>query len=221
MHSASAREFTEAVSSRYAHWLSHWPWLTPVFLQQRAGGAVNSYFRRYHINLQPHLVLTALNRTVEDGLKRPRSASWHKLEARIQLVHCPQRDVLELLPMQRLTRRLFLRGERIEESPVVAQTARRKLALPGPDRDRVENASTKALEPARRVFRRTLPVQQESESASHARNKISQGSRIDNWLPGIARRHSDAPIDVHKITEHVIHEIDRRIVAQRERMGRA
>jgi hypothetical protein len=223
-----SRDFAETVRARHMRFLSLWSPVGMMFLQYQyqAGDTVNNFYHRYHINLHPKVILAVLNRIVAVNLKNQRfglpqqSEASSDLKPQIRLVQRNQREVLELLPIQQLTHRLFLRGERVEETQSRIQATQRKIPVRRFGGDSVENDSTNIVGPVNRVFRRILPVEQEPEHMVDRPSGRRLDSRIEDHITGTAQRPVSSTVDVHKITDHVIHEIDRRVIAMRERLGR-
>jgi hypothetical protein len=118
---------------------------------------------------------------------------------------------------EQLVQYLGTRGKRIEAMATPASlTARGLHKAPSPGM----SADLSLARPVPRVVRRLV-----AESAPDDRQLIPATATT---LPGlqsmVASRTNPpapAPIDVHRLTDQVIQAIDRRIIAQRERLGRS
>jgi hypothetical protein len=75
------------------------------------------------------------------------------------------------------------------------------------------------LAPVEIVIRRSKAVETERNISSRSVGVVSAEPRSQTGAMNSGRQSSGVDIDVNRLTDQVIQAIDRRIVAQRERMG--
>jgi hypothetical protein len=233
-------EFARAVTQRYAAAQVPWPALDLALRRPWPGVILNRISHRAQVYLAPHLTLTALRwsgqRRADGG-----SADWSAPEGLKPRVG-PQIGIPLVRPfpvasfastaVDRLVRRLAGRRERIESwripaaSPIGGVSRTRN---PGTDRERSRDARRGIEAPPRLPQEHAIPMvfrrPRATPTQSAATDPVPDNPRLlaHGWAwtaDGARRPASPEPIDVNRLTDQVIQTIDRRIVAQRERMGR-
>ncbi len=219
--------FAQAIMRRYTGRQLPRPTLAMVFGQLRAGVALRPVYHRTEVHLAPRVELTVLawSRPIPatNGGTRPQAAL--RLERQVETRVVQRRVSAPTLPPQadQLVRRLVVRGERIES---VAEARATIVPRPGMQQDVLPGSSRRTADivPAQ-------PVARVTRRPAAARPRAEEGLSMPDAQrsPAYARPHvADAgphtldsgPIDLNHLTNQVIQAIDRRIIAQRERLGR-
>jgi hypothetical protein len=214
--------FIQAVLERHNGRQMHWPSLDLVLRRRPSGMTMRPIYHQVQMHVAPRLNLTVAGATT---LLHKRSIERVERTLREQLVHY-----------------LGMRGTRIDAVATqgsLTASAFNKASSPG-SRTRIEavatqrsltasdlekapspgtNADFPLARPVPRVVRRPTPASGPDDLRLTAETPMTRpGPR-----PVVASRTNSAapsPIDVNRLTDQVIQTIDRRIVAQRERLGR-
>jgi hypothetical protein len=224
-----ALEFFRAIARRYEGEQVHWPAPSLVLRQPWPGVTLRRISYQTHVYLAPHLTLTV------QGWRRPHppnsqpvagySPGGPKPRVALRVVTGPIGEVLEgpfaLTAVHRLVRRLGARGERNEAGETAAVSGATGSSKTS---NAIRNGGNTTLwaslvHPVSRIFRRPAVV----TIADGQPTTAERTGAIRDSRSAVARAASHAdfqPIDVNRLTDQVIQAIDRRIVAQRERMGR-
>jgi hypothetical protein len=195
MHSGVSA-FVQAIMERYTGWQTHWPSLDLVLRQNPSGMTMAPIYHQVQMQVVPRLNLTIQGETL---IRHQQSIERVERTLRAQLVQS-----------------LSTRGTRIEA--VATQgglTANGFNNTPSPGM----GAALPLARPISKAVRR--PV------AEPAPDNRRLAADISMTLPGrrpIVAGRTDPPapaaIDMNRLTDQVIQAIDRRIIAQRERLGR-
>jgi len=124
-------------------------------------------------------------------------------------------------PIEKSATRLIAKGGRVESIQENAPGNSRRAKAVVIDGAVPARLSASALAPVEKVIRRSKAVETERNISSRSvevagAEPLGQTKAINPW-----QQSTGAAIDVNSLTDQVIQAIDRRIVAQRERMGRS
>lgn len=121
--------------------------------------------------------------------------------------------------IEQLATRLIARGGRVEgvqeDTPVDSRRAK-AVVIDGAAPARL---SVSAPAPVEKVVRRSKPVEIERNISSQSNEVASAAPQSQAKAENPWQQSNGVAIDVNRLTDQVIQAIDRRIVAQRERMG--
>jgi hypothetical protein len=219
-----------AIARRYARWQGRWPDLHPVLWHPWRGITLQPAVHRTRLHLAPHLRLTVLARSGPEGAPSAGRATrqWVAQERSAASRPAGQPPVavpghqplalvvgrlqagrlVETVPVETIVNRLARRGVRVET-----------VGAPRPQLPQSEGSTAGAPRPVPRVVRRSgavgtgddqPPAAETFAAASRTRPATAQ-------VPG----HGELPsLDLNRLTDQVVQAIDRRIIAQRERLGR-
>jgi hypothetical protein len=188
--------FVQALMERYNGWQTPWPSLDLVLRQRPSGMITPPVYHQVQMQVAPRLHLTIRGET---HILRQRSIERVEQTLREQLVHY-----------------LSARGTRIDA--VITQASLTARSLNGAPSSGM-SANLPLARPVARVVRRPVTELAPKEHGPLAETPMPLPGR----RPAVVTRTNPpapAPVDVHRLTDQVIQAIDRRIVAQRERLGR-
>lgn len=194
------------------------PWPEQA-LAVRAIGAMTSTERHLHLAYAPRLFLqlAASDRAVVSAMPRPSSAPWHE---RVIQTKGPSFT-------SRLLERVLARSERIDTLKVIERAAPVDVQPVSDRRSAALSATLTATASAaqghvQRVLRTDKPT-----SIAKPRTKIDSPQRqASEPQPDATPQVSAmpvrglAPINIEHLADRVVHALDRRLTAQRERHGR-
>lgn len=126
----------------------------------------------------------------------------------------------EPAPLEQLTRRLITRAERVEVGPAGSPGNAGRTKRPRPEAAAQPFIPQPAVPPVRQIVRRRSAVEAERDISSRSTAGSHSTLQDENKAPSTGRSAPDAPINLSRLTDQVIQAIDRRIAAQRERLGR-
>lgn len=220
-----AQNLAQAIIARYAALERRWPGMAMVLEEPRheAGSETHAYHTTHpSIFINPRVLLRML---VSQRVPEPRVAAERTMDrqertaAPMTYAAAQRQDQTPLRGedvMERIVRRavrhesvLAANGKPSDGTPVrIAQIAA------------VEKGTRERLPSLARVYRRTPQASADTPSvapvARSEQGKIVQGS----WRDANAKAAIQAPVDITRITDQVLQALDKRIVAQRERMGK-
>jgi hypothetical protein len=230
--STSAEDFAQSVIDRYAGITTGRPGLLERVYRRLAFGVfLQRIYQRPAASPPARLALTLLF----PRLASPAAAeSSSRQEApNLPRVEPPLAEQLRVVLTRRFTReshteeaarQIITRSRQIEER--ITASARRVEArtsspptAPAGETVRAEVASQPPVTPVSRVFARGAPASQAGESAPTPPHEPAAASAARRSSSGSPQTDSP-PVDLNQLTEEVIRAIDRRIIAQRERLGR-
>ena len=195
MHNG-AGAFVQALMERYNGWQTHWPSLDLVLRQRAPGVTMSPLYHQVQMHVAPRLNLTIRGET---HILHQRSIERVERTLREQLVHY-----------------LSARGTRIDAVATPGSlTARGLNKAPSPG----TRADLSLARPVSRIVRRPITELAPEDRGLPAETPMTLPGR----RPVVASRTNPpapTPIDVNRLTDQVIQAIDRRIIAQRERLGR-
>lgn len=218
-----------AIARRYARWQGRWPHLHPILGHPGRGITLQPAVHRTQLYLAPHLRLTVLARSGPEGTPSAgRPTRRGPVQERSTLsrlagqhpVAAPGHQPLEMVvgrlqagrlvgtvPVDTIVNRLVRRGVRVET-----------VGTPRPQLPQSEGSMAEATRPVQRVVRRTAAAMS-GDNPPTAAETFAAASRP---RPAMAQvpGHGEPPLDLNRLTDQVVQAIDRRIIAQRERLGR-
>jgi len=218
-----------AIAQRYARWQGRWPDLQPILGHPWHRITLQPMVHRTQLHLAPQLRLTVLTGPgPEDVSSAGRAAQRWPVHERSTASHpagqapvtAPGHQPLalvvgrlqagrlvETVPVETIVNRLVRRGVRVET-----------VGAPRPQLPQSEGNTAEAARPVPRVVRRSGAMQagDEQPPAAGAFAATSSPRLAIAQVPG----HGEPPLDLNHLTDQVVQAIDRRIIAQRERMGR-
>lgn len=219
---ADSSEFARSIAERYS--LRQTLWANAALKVRRRGaeGSVQSSQHHLHVNIMPRLNFTAINLcTLPPVPAEGKGHSWPVME---KIVLMRLGGVTPLLPTEdllqgNLVRRLVTRGERVEE--IVRQRRTKFLIHDAGEIARmpVPEQTISIGKPAQKVVRHAAGPKQIAEQAG-AGERRPAGCPGPHFEPVPATLPQLPALDINRLTEQVIQAIDRRIIAQRERMGK-
>jgi hypothetical protein len=193
---SGADAFVQALMERYNGWQTHWSSLDLVLRQKPSGITMSPIYHQVQMHVAPRLNLTIRGET---HILHQRSIERVGRTLREQLVHY-----------------LSARGTRIDavatQGNMTASGFNNALS-PG------TRADLPLARPILRVMRRPVTELAPENPGAPVETPMTLSGR----RPAVvSRTNPPAPalIDVHRLTDQVIQAIDRRIIAQRERLGR-
>lgn len=203
-----AAAFAQALIDRYAPGSPWWPVLGLVFTQSAPGVTLRPVLQHHALYLAPRLNLTFLaslhgpQSPQPDRVWQGQRITTHEERTVQRLIARTERVVQRLATReQQLVTRLVAREERAEiAAPKNRPVVTCSVAAPRIDQDRV----------AAGVPRRTTAGSLADQELASAARPAGAGQPLAT-LP---------PADVSRLADQVIQAIDRRIIAQRERLGR-
>lgn len=212
-------EFAQAMMRRYLRqpWL--WQALNLIFRQLRSLVTLENVHHHSHTHLAPRLTLTMVRKLAQPESQQAAGAFIPALQRAIANISGSAASSY-LVGREHLVYRLSARYQRVTENEhvmLVHQSRQMKdtateVAMPA----RVE---LPVMEPVPKVFRRAKPIVNESGISSPSGHGARATPQEDKPVTKLASPLA-AAIDVNRLADQVIQTIDRRIVAQRERMGR-
>jgi hypothetical protein len=223
-----------AISARYALLEQRWPLMAFIFEQpERSSVTVSNAYHTTHpsIFMNPRVVLRML---VSHREEARRAVADPMLIQPFNRASAPITFAASSGQKQRLQEedevleRIIRRAVR-EEHPLKAKVRSTEFTSVRADQAAPEkNAASLRLPPLARVFRHAPRAN--AEATAKAKNDVSvvaADSRIERARPSaaatreiIAAAAVQTPVDITRITDQVMRALDRRIVAQRERIGR-
>lgn len=221
---ARAAAFAQAITDRFT--VRALPWLPQslTFKQDRPGVAVQYLQQHSHTHVAPRLALTVLAwPAAQPGSaahEPARPASRLRVEQEIRTLRTVIRLSESSAPEQ-LVHRVLAQSRRVEGMPPAAHLQASRSLLREPASAEAAELETPMVQPVPRIVRRLAPV----EADQVASMRPAEGSRPVRGeglrATGTSPRPPEQVIDVNRLTDQVIQAIDRRIIAQRERLGRA
>jgi hypothetical protein len=232
----SAEDFAQSVIDRYAGITAGRPGLLERVYRRLAFGVFlqRIYQRPAHTppTLPVRLALTLLFPRLESSPAGEPSAQ--PPEPALPRSEMPLAEQLRAVLTRRFTREsrteetarhIITRSRQIEER--ITASARRVEAgsrsqPPGDTTGRVVSpaaANQPPVTPVSRVFTRSAPASQEGGSAPTLPHEPTTASTVRH-SSGDSAPTDSPPVDLNRLTDEVIRAIDRRIIAQRERLGR-
>jgi hypothetical protein len=207
---SGADAFVQALMERYNGWQTHWSSLDLAFRQRPAGMTMSPIYHQVQMHVAPRLHLTIQGET---HILHQRSIERVGRTLREQLVHHLR---VKRTLREQLVHYLSARGTRIDavatQGSLTASGFNNALS-PG------TRADLPLARPIPRVVRRPVTELAPENPGAPVETPMTLSGR----RPAVVSRTSPpapAPVDVHRLTDQVIQAIDRRIVAQRERLGR-
>lgn len=224
----AAVAFATALLARYLARGARWTRLGLFFRQERLrGSGLSQYLIPLQVRVAPRLHLTLLHyggpstftppipmtvSAAPDWSLRQPVGSGHteaqtvdRVRWRARRAHRSERA----LERSEITRRLLRRTARVEMVAVPGRPLPRQPA-PGPGAAGQPVAATAPARPVRRVLRRTAGEEEEPSAHPFTRQERSFGGHDQPTLA----------VDINRVTEQVMQQLDRRILAHRERTGR-
>lgn len=220
-----AGDMAQAIMDRYAAMERRWPAMALVFEQpDRTSPSVTNTYQTTHTSLfmNPRLLLRMLVSYRAEkpyGLAGRTSAQSLSAKAISMTVAVSSRSQPENQEGDDVIARILRRAVR-EELPSLA-----KAGTAG--RTSVQAANVASQEPAvsrlapslTRTYRRAAPAKEETFAIPAAAQTQRESSSGTGGRDAGAAIPGHPPIDIARITDQVLHALDRRIVTQRERMG--
>ena len=148
-----------------------------------------------------------------------RPASRLRVEQEVRTLRTVVR-VSEISAPELLVRRILAQGSRVEAVPVAAQVLASRGVLREPARGEAAEPLALLVPPVPRIVRQHAPVEAERAAAMRPEESSRPARHEELRATGTGLRPPEQAIDVNRLTDQVIQAIDRRIVAQRERLGR-
>jgi hypothetical protein len=242
----TANHLMQAILSRYRTQQPLWPWVERVLHQMRPASLVRPVYHQTHVQFAPRLLLSVFTRwqSTVHRLARREEAHVHRqvfsnvgqalhtqqVFANIMLTPHTQQVVSHIvqgLHTQQIVHRLLTRGIQIEAVttpgvPAVSRSSMSQAAAQAMDNSAPLFASVTPPGPLPRVVRRTAGVATAPEATSLVSGAQHAPSH-DGFQEtgGVQRGKELASIDINRLTEQVMHALDRRLIAQRERFGRS
>ncbi len=220
---ARAAEFAQALLARFSP--HAWSWTPPglVFRQDRPLVAAHYVQQNSHTHFAPRLGLTVL--TWQSGRRDDVSDKPSPPAARVRvdqethmlrtLVHSVESSTLD-----RLVYRMVTQGQRVEANSRAAPASFAPGSLAKPAASTMAFLPVPEMPPVQKIVRRAVPAETESVASPRTMAGAS-GANYEAGRSTNARPQPPQPaIDVNQLTDQVIKAIDRRIIAQRERLGR-
>lgn len=127
-----------------------------------------------------------------------------------------RRKALET-PLEMVFRRLSGTGELVRVNNALSSVETRTVSLPSRVREQSRRVEERADRPATRVIRQ--PVAPPVVAAEQVVGAFRSQPAVHTAPPG-AKAMSVPAINIEQITDHVVRQLDRRVVAARERMGK-
>ena len=221
----------QTILARYRPFIAHWPGLSPIYRQEQPAGLAQTVHLNNRQNIfAPHLKLTLVAAaSATPAPSHPATPfTWQVLRPPIaapaseQLVlRLIQREQMETQAFSETSHRLMLRNQRLEtvtrQSRSLVQEASAGAAISPPP---ALPAPALARPVARVVHRPPAPpgITEAEPNPAAAPSRWQPFTQVDS-------RPQNQPIgppviDVNRLTEQVMHNIDRRLNAYRERTGR-
>jgi hypothetical protein len=186
---------------------------------------IRNTHRRSHTHLAPRLSLTvsgwkgqSLNRSADGPLTLRLCVEPQRLT---QAQRPRLADSIKTAAIEKLATRLIARGGRVESIQGNAPGNSRRAKAVVIDGAAPARLNASALAPVERVIRRSKATETERNISSRSVEMASAELQGQTKAINPLRQPTDVAIDVNRLTDQVIQAIDRRIVAQRERMGRS
>lgn len=220
-----AWNLTQAIAARYAAIERRWPAMALVFEQpDRTGLSVTNTYHTTHSSLfmNPRLLLPRLvpHRVEKQHVVADRTLVQPVGVNVVPLAAVgPSRSQQNIQEQDRVVARIVRRRVR-EELPLVADA--RPVSRTSVQAARVSREDPSASRPPAlaRVYRRAATAKGDiSAVAATARAERGTSSAVARRDSAVAAT-GQQPVDITRITDEVLQALDRRIVAQRERMGR-
>ena len=214
-----------AIARRYARWLGRWPDLNPSLWHPWRGITLQPVVHRTRLHLAPHLRLTVLGRSGPEGAPsagrgarrwpvqkraatsrlagQPAAATPGDQSLEMVVGRLQAGRLVETVPVETMVNRLARRGVRVE----AVGSPRRHVS-------QSEGSTAGATRPVPRIVRRSATVETGDNQSQAAADSSPRHAMAQGPVRG------EPPLDLNRLTDQVVQAIDRRIVAQRERLGR-
>jgi hypothetical protein len=200
-------KFASALQERY----TERDWLNPLnrFILQmpRIGTTIQHLHRQQQISIAPNLALTVLK------WMTPSVNADHTIPAPTlpHLRHQRETQLLKTVTQKRETHLL---------EQVVEQIIAHKKRVEVTSQPSFTGSSVSQVPDIKRVVRQTIPPKTDQTLISPETKQGFEGKRQENKTAHEMYREPDMPININRLTDQIIQTIDRRIIAQRERLGR-
>jgi hypothetical protein len=219
----SAVEFAHGVLARYLNLQAQvsTPELALGRLHPRI--TIRNTWRHAHTHLAPRLSLAVLGwkgQSLNRSAAGPLTLRLCVEPQRLTLAQRPRlADPIKTAAIEKLATRLIAKGGRVESIQENAPGNTRRTKAVVIDGAAPARLNASALAHVERVVRRSKATETERNISSRSVEVASAESRGQTKAVNPWRQPTDVAIDVNRLTDKVIQAIDRRIVAQRERMG--
>jgi hypothetical protein len=204
---AGALKFARALQQRY----TDRGWRDPlhgfILRKHRIGAAIQHLHRRQQISITPHLNLTVLNWTMPAG-NVEHSAPVPSLP---HLRHQRETQLVITVAQQRETHLL----EQVAEQ-IISHKRRVEIKSQPP----FASPSLPQAPEIKRVVRQALSTKTDQVPLPTDVERRIDRKQLERKTGNEMDRVRDVPIDINRLTDQIIQTIDRRIIAQRERLGR-
>lgn len=220
-----AQNLAQAIIARYAALERRWPGMAMVLEQARneAGSETHAYHITHpSIFINPRVLLRML---VNQRVPEPRVAAERAMDRQERTVApmtyaAAQRQDQTPLRSEDVMERIVRRAVRRESTPAENGKPSERTPVRVAQVAAVEKVNQERASSLARVYRRTPPTNSDTPSvtptARSEQGKIVQGA----WRDTNAKAAIQASVDITRITDQVLQALDKRIVAQRERMGK-
>ena len=214
-----------AIARRYARWLGRWPDLHPILWHPWRGITLQPAVHRTRLHLAPHLRLTVLARSGPEGAPssgrgmrrwpeqgrpaasrpagQPSASAPGPQPLELVVGRLQAGRLVETVPVETIVDRLARRGVRVET-----------VGTPRLPVSQSEGSTAGATRPVPRIVRRSATVETGDNQSQAAADSSPRHAMAQGPVRG------EPPLDLNRLTDQVVQAIDRRIVAQRERLGR-
>lgn len=214
----------QVIAERYAAIERRWPAMALVFEQaDRTSLSVTNMYQTTHTSLfmTPRLLLRMLAPHGLDRLHavadRPRAQSF-SVKAVPMTVAIPSRSQQKNEEHDDVIARIVRRRVR-EELPSIINAKQSGRTLACPAQGKLEEQVSSEWQQQAKLYRRTAPIKAEASVGTTAVHAEGEGASVTGRRDVGAAALGHPPVDIARITDQVLHVLDRRIVAQRERMG--
>lgn len=217
---AQVTQFAQAIIQRYQGWCIYWPSLPFVFNLKRVAATMHSVSHHTQVHVAPRLALTALSQPLGAGRPVLHQGMLPLAQRFVSLLQASTST-------QRLVSRLITKSERIEGSAGVVSHPRLEQEIATGSTGNTPPRAP-AVPPVPRIVHRPAPTVTAAATPPPTVTPRTAGNGWEGTATGRAPLRSPDmpmqpeanPVDVNRLTEQVIQAIDRRIIAQRERLGR-
>jgi hypothetical protein len=215
--------FAAAILGRYTARLGPWWAQSLEFRQIRPAVAVTPVHQHSHTHLAPHLepavVAWPAAQPGPTAGEPSRPASRLRSDREVRTLMTVVRGA-EPPVAEQLVRRLLARGRRVEAAPSADRARVRQGLWLESAGDEVPAVPVPAVRPVPRILRQAAPADVGRAAMPGTDESERPAHREEPPTTGVPPRPPDPAIDLNRLTDEVIQAIDRRIVAQRERLGR-
>lgn len=223
-HQGRVTEFVQKVKGRYV--ALHLPWpILDLVLRQSCYSTVSQNFHHHahtHIARLLELKISIWPTRTSSLSSNSQLVPLLRIEREIGTDTIRLKDSSPMGPVivEQLIRRLITQGKRVETLQDVVRPGTGHNRFLTMDPGTPSWLPIPMVQPVRKVIRRSMPVKNEADPMQHSAEEIGGNLRKEIKAVNPGQRRQDTQIDVNLLTDQVIQAIDRRIIAQRERMGR-